>query len=145
MLPGPLFSAYQQYKEDTDSVAAWLASTARKCGYKADQLSSSGAKAGPGRLKGKARKDAKKQQQAPQIAPSAPKHIVAIKDFIPLAEHIFASTKPLIKVPAAFATTIDRVIYMRSKFGEKMRKCGIETNKDSQLFRGSLGKRQGYS
>ncbi|KAJ4129856.1 hypothetical protein NW768_006826 [Fusarium equiseti] len=131
MLPDSLFSAYQQYKEDTDSVAAWLASTAKKCGYKADQLSSSGAKAGPGRLKGKARKDAKKQQQAPQVAPSAPKYIIAIKDFIPLAEHILSSTKPVIKVPAAFATTIDRLIHMRSKFGEKMRKRGVETDEDS--------------
>ena len=37
----------------------------------------------------------------------------------------------MVKVPAAFATTIDRVIYVRSKFGEKMRKRGIETDQDS--------------
>ncbi|KAK3315578.1 hypothetical protein B0H66DRAFT_642774 [Apodospora peruviana] len=29
MLPGPLVSVYQQYKQDTDSVASWLASTAQ--------------------------------------------------------------------------------------------------------------------
>lgn len=37
----------------------------------------------------------------------------------------------MIKVPAAFATTIDRVIYLRYKFGEKMRNRGIETDQDS--------------
>ncbi|KAH7250350.1 uncharacterized protein BKA55DRAFT_378070 [Fusarium redolens] len=29
MLPTPLQGTYQQYKADTDSVAAWLASTAK--------------------------------------------------------------------------------------------------------------------
>lgn len=61
MLDASLSSAYSQYKEDTDSVAAWLTSTARKCGFQPEQLSSA-ANAGPGRLKGKARKDAKKYQ-----------------------------------------------------------------------------------
>jgi len=101
---------YAQYKEYTDSVAAWLASTARKCGYPIDLLSSSGAKAGPGRLKGKARKDAKKHKTPQSATPaSTPKYIIAIKDFIPLAEYILASTKPLISVPGSFAETIDRV------------------------------------
>ncbi|RFN50817.1 hypothetical protein FIE12Z_4893, partial [Fusarium flagelliforme] len=109
------------------SVAAWLASTARKCGYPADLLSGASKSKGPGgRPKGKARKDAKKQQQASQSGTSAPKYIIAIKDFIPLAEYIISSTKPLISVPGSFAETIDRVIYTRFKFGDKMQKRGME-------------------
>ncbi|KAF4503074.1 hypothetical protein FAGAP_628 [Fusarium agapanthi] len=75
---------------------------------------------GGGRLKGKARKYAKKQKPTPSAAPgeaSRPKYIIAFKDFIPLAEYIFASSKPLISVPKSLAETIDRVIYMRSRFG----------------------------
>ncbi|RGP81070.1 hypothetical protein FLONG3_859 [Fusarium longipes] len=136
MLPHALFSTYQQYKADTDSVAAWLASTEKACGYPADLLTSSGTKAaqskGAGRLKGKARKDAKKQKP-PQSVPSdtAPKYTIAIKDFVPLAQYILASSKPLVSVPASFAEAIDRVIYMRSQFASQMTDHGLTPNKDS--------------
>ncbi|KAJ4256861.1 hypothetical protein NW762_008957 [Fusarium torreyae] len=139
MLPRPLLSAYQQYKADTDSVAAWLASSAKACGYPADLLTSSKTSTtqpkGGGRLKGKARKDAKKQKQPAQSVTldTTPKYIIAIKDFIPLAEYIFASTKPLISVPASFAETIDRVIYMRSKFSSQMINHGVTPDKDSDV------------
>jgi hypothetical protein len=33
-----LKSSYKQYKEDTDAVATWLATTAKKCGYAVDLL-----------------------------------------------------------------------------------------------------------
>lgn len=58
-----LRSRYELYKEDTARVSTWLASTAKKHGYKeelvarSNELSSSGI----GRLKGKARKAAKSQ------------------------------------------------------------------------------------
>lgn len=65
MLPGPLIGLYQQYKEDSNAVAAWLASTAEAFGFPPDPLSISGGgieKSGTGsgsrRLKGKARKEA---------------------------------------------------------------------------------------
>ncbi|KAF5568682.1 hypothetical protein FNAPI_55 [Fusarium napiforme] len=138
MLPTPLQGTYQQYKADTDSVAAWLASTAKACGYPADLLTSTAVPSsqpkGGGRLKGKARKDAKKQKPAPSVAPvepTRPKYIIAIKDFIPLAEYIFASTKPLISVPKSLAETIDRVIYMRSRFGAQLEEHGAEVNDKS--------------
>ncbi|KAF5662003.1 SERINE-TYPE CARBOXYPEPTIDASE F PRECURSOR [Fusarium circinatum] len=82
---------YQQYKADTDLVAAWLASTAKACGYPAHLLTSTAVQSsqpkGGGRLKGKARKDAKKQKPAPSRGPveaTRPKYIIAIKDFFPL-------------------------------------------------------------
>ncbi|KAF5536712.1 hypothetical protein FPHYL_12922 [Fusarium phyllophilum] len=138
MLPTPLQGTYQQYKADTDSIAAWLASTAKACGYPADLLTSTAVQQsqpkGGGRLKGKARKDAKKQKQAPSVAPveaTRPKYIIAIKDFISFAEYIFASTKPLISVPKSLAETIDRVIYMRSRFGAQLEEQGAEVNDKS--------------
>ncbi|KAM5342265.1 hypothetical protein ACJ41O_013231 [Fusarium nematophilum] len=128
MLPGPLFSVYQQYKKDTDSVASWLASTAKICGFPADLLAPVATHPkGSGRLKGKARKNAKKPNKStPAPAETAPKYIIAIKDFVPLAEYICASTKPLISVPSSFAETINRVIHVRSSFGSQLAEHGVK-------------------
>ncbi|EGU76224.1 hypothetical protein FOXB_13265 [Fusarium oxysporum f. sp. conglutinans Fo5176] len=68
---------YQQYKRDTDIVASWLASTAKKHRYTtslaapptAGTAANKSAAPSSGRLKGKARKEAK-QQQKQHIAPS---------------------------------------------------------------------------
>ncbi|KAG6980387.1 hypothetical protein FocnCong_v009731 [Fusarium oxysporum f. sp. conglutinans] len=70
-------SIYQKYKRDTDIVASWLAITAKQHGYTASLAAppTAGAAANksaapsPGRLKGKARKEAKQQQQQ-HVAPS---------------------------------------------------------------------------
>ncbi|KAF5647060.1 uncharacterized protein FTJAE_1891 [Fusarium tjaetaba] len=119
MLPTPLQGTYQQYKADTDSVAAWLASTAKACGYPADLLTSTAAK------------QSQPKGGGPPVEPARPKYIIAIKDFILLAEYIFASTKPLISVPKSLAETIDRVIYMRSRFGAQLEEHGAEINDKS--------------
>ncbi|KAI8415918.1 hypothetical protein FOFC_05545 [Fusarium oxysporum] len=98
---------YQQYKRDTDIVASWLASTAKKHRYTtslaapptAGTAANKSAAPSSGRLKGKARKEAK-QQQKQHIAPSGidkkdapdpppkPKYVLTIRDFVPLAEFI---------------------------------------------------------
>ncbi|KAK7570564.1 hypothetical protein V3481_019416 [Fusarium oxysporum f. sp. vasinfectum] len=132
MLPSSLFSIYQQYKEDTDSVASWLASTAKACGYPSDLLTPTGIQTkGTGRLKGKARRDAKKQNTyVPTPLHTIPKYVIAVKDFIPLAEFIFAS-KPLISVPPSFAETLDRVIYVRAKFGAQLIDHGMKPSTKS--------------
>ncbi|PCD25838.1 hypothetical protein AU210_012273 [Fusarium oxysporum f. sp. radicis-cucumerinum] len=70
-------SIYQQYKRGTDIVASWLASTAKKHGYTtslaapptAGAAANKSAAPSSGRLKGKARKEAK-QQQKQHVAPS---------------------------------------------------------------------------
>ncbi|KAI7774884.1 hypothetical protein LA080_007709 [Diaporthe eres] len=131
MLPAPLVSVYQQYKDDTNAVAAWLASTAKSCGYSADLLSGGSSQAtGPERskrLKGKARKQAKAAAPNPQGASSTtsrPDYTIAIKDFIPLAEFVAASQKPVVSVPLAFANTLNRVISTRSGFGGRLAELG---------------------
>ncbi|KAH8842893.1 hypothetical protein MCOR27_000101 [Pyricularia oryzae] len=134
MLPSALVSTYQQYKLDTDSVAAWLASTAKSLGYSADLLDSSVAatstskpRASGGRLKGKARSNAKKTAAAgassfaPAPKPSGPKYVISVRSFVSLAEYIAEKAAP---VPEVFRTVIDRVIAARSKFGGQLRDYG---------------------
>ncbi|KAF5975940.1 diaminopropionate ammonia-lyase [Fusarium coicis] len=120
-----LVTAWGRYKEDTNSVAGWLASTAKAHGYKPQsnetQTSSSG------RLKGNARKQAK-HKAAESNQETGQKYTVAIKDFVPMAEHIAAQTKPRIQVPGSFATTIDRVIYERSSFRRLLAERGVDVD-----------------
>lgn len=136
MLPSSLISVYREYKKDTDSVASWLASTAKRCGYPADLLSSGDPESGAGgRLKGKPRKRGKRKGKVP-AAPAQKtghKHIIAMQDFIPLAEFIFAAQKPLISVPDSFSKTINRVIAVRSSFGTQLSEHGLETTPDSDF------------
>ncbi|KAK3401902.1 hypothetical protein B0T20DRAFT_126224 [Sordaria brevicollis] len=137
MLPLPLKSEYLEYKKDTDAVASWLASTAKKCGFPADQLKSgswdtsdaaslSSAKStSSGRKKGKARKAASAAVQATKKAiQGVSKYIVAIADYPKLAKHIADTADPNIKVPDNFVATIDRVISIRSGFGERLAEHG---------------------
>ncbi|KAG8157275.1 hypothetical protein KVR01_012983 [Diaporthe batatas] len=137
MLPGPLVSVYQQYKQDTNAVASWLASTAKSCGYPADLLSGGSSQAltpeTSKRLKGKARKQAKAaapQSQGSSSRPARPDYTIAIKDFIPLAECVAASKKPVV-VPLAFAHTLNRVISTRSAFGGRLADLGSAPSDDA--------------
>ncbi|TPX17773.1 uncharacterized protein E0L32_002874 [Thyridium curvatum] len=140
MLPGPLVSVYQQYKQDTDSVASWLASTAKACGFPADLLKSGTwdtPRAASGRVKGKARKEAKEAAAAggskAAASKNVPKYTVAIADFIPLAEFVAASKKPQAAVPEAFSATINRVIEVRSGFGDRLAEEGSTPDENQRL------------
>lgn len=130
MLPPTLCSVYRKYKEDTDAVATWLASNAKKGDCPPDLLVSP-AKASPaqqnksgGRLKGKARREAKRGGQSAS-KPASPKHVLPLRSFVPLAEHILASQRTPF-VPAHFQKTLDRVIAIRSSFGEQLQENGAQ-------------------
>ncbi|VUC22349.1 unnamed protein product [Clonostachys rosea] len=129
MLPSQLSGVYRQYKEDTDSVAAWLASTAKSCGYPADLLASPSWDAPQAkkstRLKGKQRKQAKASGKA-NTAPKTSKYIVAIKDFLPLADFIAGRTNPSVTVPTVFSQTLNRVITLRTGYGQMRTESGAE-------------------
>ncbi|SCN72209.1 uncharacterized protein FFB20_04136 [Fusarium fujikuroi] len=121
MLPPALVSVYRKYKKHTNSIASWLASTAKECGYPADLLSNPPAPKQPApRLKGKARAEAKKKAKvAPQESTpqnEGPRYIIEIKDFVPLAECISAYKKPALSVPRTFFSTLNRVIEARTGF-----------------------------
>lgn len=129
MLPTSLTSTYREYKKDTDSIAAWLASTAKAAGYTMDTAVSGSPKPPDGRLKGKARKEAKKQASTP--AQNVPKYIISISDFTKLASFIAEKGIP---VPVSFNTALDRVILAHSEFGRSYantRKNSMELQKAS--------------
>ncbi|KAJ4020230.1 hypothetical protein NW752_005337 [Fusarium irregulare] len=141
MLPDALMKGLRQYKSDTNALAAWLASTSRLCGYKCDfpnqKSFPDGENPPSGRLKGKARKEAKKRGAPvnpanPQTTKSqGPKYTVALKDFLPMAECIAKSRKPLITVPSSFVSTIDRAIRLRSNFAAERALHGMEVDIDA--------------
>ncbi|RSL99617.1 hypothetical protein CEP52_009659 [Fusarium oligoseptatum] len=142
MLPPQLLGTYRQYKLDTDSVASWLASTAISRGYSADLLATSHSTPAPktsGRLKGKARAKARSSGESKPKPANEKKHIIAIKDFVPLANFIAGRR---VSVPDIFSTTIDRLIALRSAFGTKLGETGakadLESDKKHEYFVGIL-------
>jgi hypothetical protein len=56
---------YRQYKEDTESIAGWLAAESLQCGYHLATVGSQPPQQGPGRLKGKGSKTSKPVMLAP--------------------------------------------------------------------------------
>lgn len=117
MLPPFLKGTYAIYKEDTDFVASWLASNAKNCGYPLNLLSNVA-----GRLsRQETRKKTKKKKNVAQDNGPSPAHAkpitytIAIKDFVPLAEHIVAFQKPPVRVPSTFVKVLDRAIALRKK------------------------------
>ncbi|OIW25606.1 hypothetical protein CONLIGDRAFT_708227 [Coniochaeta ligniaria NRRL 30616] len=150
-LPPSLTSTYRQYKHDTDVVASWLAHMGRRIGCP-DELLASAPAAGPtaakkvagGRLKGKARKQAKAGPSssappggaAPEAAPASaapppdlPKYVLAIKNFVPLAEFIGSSEidKYKVDIPHTFVAAIERAISVRRAFASLLQKQGIDS------------------
>ncbi|KAH8755072.1 hypothetical protein F5883DRAFT_687405, partial [Diaporthe sp. PMI_573] len=147
MLSAGLPSTYRQYKCDTDVVASWLAATANQHGYTApfaapptaSAPANTSAAPSSGRLKGKARKVARQQLQQ-QVAPSsvdtkdAPepppksKYVLAIRDFVPLAEFIaskLATTTPTapeneVGIPSFFSTALERAIRVRKALSARL-------------------------
>ncbi|KAL1963061.1 hypothetical protein VTN77DRAFT_8707 [Rasamsonia byssochlamydoides] len=130
MISDFLTSSYLQYKADTNAVASWLATTAKKCGYAPDLLTGNSGKQQQqqqpsGRLKGRARKEAREAAKRSQggsttsIKPPGqlPTYTIAIKDFISLAEYIASYRRPPVRVPASFVTALNRAIEVRREHG----------------------------
>lgn len=112
MLPESLKNAFQLYKRDTNAIATWLTNTANNNGHPVNTND----KEPRGRLKGKARKEAKAAILAnKQIGSGDDKkqpYLLHLRDFVPLATFI-AAVRPRIQVPLFMAVTIDRVIEVR--------------------------------
>jgi hypothetical protein len=101
---------YQQYKVDTDSIANWLATTAKDNGYPENTSSSNNVPVKSGRPKGKARKQAKGAHQ-PQPGNFANKtsRAIMIRDFEPMASYIAKIGS--VKVPDHLTVALERVIW----------------------------------
>ena len=80
-LPSTLVSTYQQYKQDTDVVASWLAHTGMYFGCPRELLG------GSGPLHRQARRAAKRAEAAAGAA-SKKKYVLAVRNFQPLAQFI---------------------------------------------------------
>ena len=130
MLPEFLFSRYKQYKTDTEKIATWLAQAATKCGYQSRSESSSSPSAEDAahhskqpKLKGRARKLARDAAAAEKKAsaggPNAKekgteqKHVVTVREFELMAEHIAKSEDASLKIPKGFIKLIKRCIMTR--------------------------------
>ncbi|KAI1126901.1 hypothetical protein F5Y10DRAFT_293264 [Nemania abortiva] len=111
-------TTYKQYKEDTESIAGWLARNATRCGYRvADVLPSTST----GRLKGKARKQArdavKAKANSGEPAKDKPQYTINVSDFTLMAGAI-ASFKPAVKIPTALDNLFRRAIEARQLFSD---------------------------
>uniref|UniRef100_A0A8H7NQU8 DUF6604 domain-containing protein n=1 Tax=Bionectria ochroleuca TaxID=29856 RepID=A0A8H7NQU8_BIOOC len=115
MLPPALKSIYQQYKAKAHGYVEGMGSAA----------------SGGGRLKGKARKQAKQAAQPPQDfgatigskpVAQAKKYLLKISDFEPMAA--FLSRVDSIKVPDYFAVAIERVVWVRKNFANGLSGSG---------------------
>ncbi|MCJ1376607.1 hypothetical protein MMC20_007850 [Loxospora ochrophaea] len=129
MLPPFLFPSYKQYKTDSDAVATWLANAAQQCGFPKDVLrSQTTSQKNASKAKGRARKASREaahnklsnsQSDANDLKSSAqlegPKYLIAVNDFISLAEWIVKSTNPYVEVPASFVSILDRAITVRKR------------------------------
>lgn len=120
MVPGVLVSSYLEYKRDTDSIAIWLASTAKANGFDITAQSKGKRAAGGGRLKGKSRTQAKKD--------AAGEYQIRIRDFTALAEYIL---KKSVAVPQSFRDTLNRAIVVRSRFAMKLKTHNSTTNPEA--------------
>ncbi|KPM42245.1 hypothetical protein AK830_g4351 [Neonectria ditissima] len=121
MLPSSLKSIYQQYKNDTDSVAIWLATTAKANGYADDAPSPNNAPVKSGRRKGKARKPANPANKTSRI--------IKIRDFEPMASHIAKTDS--IKVPHHLTVALERVIWVRKTFSKRLVESGVKADPSS--------------
>ncbi|KAI8246609.1 hypothetical protein K4K57_003536 [Colletotrichum sp. SAR 10_99] len=133
VVPAPLLSLYQQYKHDTNFVAAWLATTAKSCGYPSDLLSEIQAKeesSKPAKNKAKGGKGKKKKKQTDQ-APK--KYTVAVKEFIPLAQYISTAKHKSSNVADILVSALNRVIDLRTRFSAKLTQDGAKPATASDL------------
>ncbi|KAL9620997.1 MAG: hypothetical protein Q9160_004515 [Pyrenula sp. 1 TL-2023] len=111
-LPDFLSGRYRQYKADTQRIAAWLASTAERCGY-ALARSTPDAEVEEGNTLVKTRKQKKKQKQE-QVRTN--KELTKEdRDFTELANYIVAFDRPPVEVPSNLFSAFGRAIGARKR------------------------------
>jgi hypothetical protein len=114
MLPPSLIDTYRSYKQDTNTIATWLATTAKGFGYPADLLQGDVEPTKPkGRLKGKARKEAKEaaKSNSSNASPLLPRYTIGVNDFLTLAQYL--APKRDLKISANFWAAVNRAIHLR--------------------------------
>ncbi|KAJ8108349.1 hypothetical protein OPT61_g8231 [Boeremia exigua] len=97
-LPKNLISTYQKYKNNTDSIAQWLATTAKNRGYVSSK--------------------AKKSSKNTKTPHGRPTYTIPIREWTPMAEFIVALTDPPVDVPEKLAILLDLTIHLRQSYSE---------------------------
>jgi hypothetical protein len=110
-LPEFLFHSYKRYKVETNRVAAWLAETAQTCGYTLEGQPAIARPSG-GRLKGKARKEAR---QAKTVGPAAGLRLTISANSLPAMAQSIANQTPPIRVPAFILGLLNSAITLRKR------------------------------
>lgn len=157
MSPSFFHTSYKQYKDDTNHVASWLATTAKRCGYPSDLLTSTAAKkdaqTAP-KLKGRARKLARDAAKAaPPKKPALQSedetqakkiYIIARKDFVTLADFIASFNRPPVQAPAALLALLNRAIALRKRharwYAHDLSDKNLKSNATHDHFVGVLEK-----
>ncbi|TEY84224.1 hypothetical protein BOTCAL_0018g00010 [Botryotinia calthae] len=129
MLPDNLAGSYRRYKEDTNVFATWLLNTAETCGYNPgyedETLKSQLAQAST-RLKGKARKEAKKAAiDSPPLIQTKLRHI-STKEILLQAEIIAKHKSPSVEMPKDVQNILERAIMARTRCANWF--CNKETD-----------------
>lgn len=134
---GDHFTTYKQYKDDTDSIAGWLAKNALRCGYKIPTAAGPASQPPTTRLKGKARKEAREAVKAPaKASATGPKYTIAVSDFVRMAKTI-ADFTPKVAIPKALDNLFSRAIEARKRCAqlyEEHLHGGEESNKRHAHF-----------
>ncbi|KAF4415796.1 hypothetical protein FACUT_13109 [Fusarium acutatum] len=121
------------FDTDTDSVATWLANTAKAHGYEAE-ASLGGAtadadaakkkknkkKKGNGKVKGPSRVKNKKPKE--QQDPNTKEYVIRVRDFEAMAKHVVDTNA--IEVPHRTAVALERGIWVRRSFSQKLAESG---------------------
>ncbi|KAL4903044.1 hypothetical protein BDW74DRAFT_180334 [Aspergillus multicolor] len=105
-------SSYLQYKADTEAVATWLRLQRPRLPH------SNRPDASRERLESSPKKTGVRPDSSAN--PDEPKHILAIKDFVSLADYIAASTTSRVRVPEGFVAVLDRAIAVRRRHGTQV-------------------------
>lgn len=151
-MPSAFFTqTYQLYKKQTDQIAQWLLDTAEQCGYQLETQASKGTNAkgsipitntpsASGRLKGKARKEARSRlnaQQSPQssspAAAEAPLFPIRLPQFAELASAIVDKGKGKVVVPNSIVQLVQHTIKMRRRISSFYETRAVSTSSDSLL------------
>ena len=146
-------NTYQLYKEQTDKLAQWLVDNAAACGYKLPEPDRQAAKRNglpsgtspsdsapsptpSGRLKGRARKDAKLKNATASVAPiedpnSQPTYRIKLSQFTELARKV--AEAGVIVVPESVIKLANQVVDLRRGFSRFYEKQATDSTRTADL------------
>jgi hypothetical protein len=151
-MPSDFFNrSYQLYKKQTDQIAQWLLDTAERWGYQLETQPSSGSNTKrptptaippptSGRLKGKARKEARDRLNIKQRSPSTPTTLsfrIRLPQFTELAHAIMDNGKGRVVVPNTIIQLLQQTIEMRKRVSGYYKMQAASTSSNSFIEEGN--------